>query len=84
MWQSFIYGMHWRYAGKMYYDEVHAESEAAATAYFNEHKRDDVILIRVEFVGPDEGGVPVPGRLPMLPMDPLVARRRLDRDDNAR
>jgi hypothetical protein len=68
----------------MYYDEVHAESESAAVDYFNEHKRDDVTLVRVELIGPDEGGVRMPAQAPILPMPPLVARRRLGCDDNAR
>ena len=30
MWQSYIYGMHWKHDGTMYYDEVPAESKEAA------------------------------------------------------
>lgn len=84
MWQGYIFGMHWLHQGKMYYDEVHAESKSAAAAYFNEHKRDEVTLVRVELIGPDEGGVRMPVQNPILPMPPLVGRRRLDIDDNAR
>ena len=34
MWQSYIFGMHWRHEEKMYYDELPAESmeEAAEGA----------------------------------------------------
>ena len=84
MWQSYIYGMHWRHDGKMYYDEVHADSKEEAVEYFIDHKRDDVELVRVELVGPDEGGVREPTILPDRPFDPLMGRRRLDRDEDAR
>jgi hypothetical protein len=86
MWQSYIFGMHWKHEGQMYYDELPAESKAAAAEYFIDHKRDDVSLIRVEFVGPNEGGVREYSHRPdsPSPFRPLVARRRLDKDDNAR
>ena len=57
MWQTFIYGMHWKHEGKMYYDELSAESQDEAAGYFIDHCRDDVSLVRVELVGPDDGGV---------------------------
>ena len=84
MWQTFTFGMHWRHEGKMYYDELSAGSQQEATEYFNDHKRDDVDLIRVELVGPDEGGVREPANSPVSPFSPLKARRRLDKDDDAK
>lgn len=84
MWQSFIYGVHWKHDGKMYYDEVSAESKEDATEYFIDHKRDDVTLVRVELVGPNEGGARELACLPILPFSPLIARRRMDTDQNAR
>jgi hypothetical protein len=84
MWQSFIYGVYWRHDDRMYYDEVHADSKEEAVEYFIEHKRDDVTLVRVELAGPNDGSVRQPAGLPILPFDPLMARRRLDRDENAR
>src|SRR5262245_45383503 len=54
MWQSYIFGMHWRHQGTMYYDELTAESVDEAADYFIDHKRDDVALVRVELVRPDE------------------------------
>jgi len=84
MWQSYIYGMHWKHDGKMYYDEVPAESKEEAVEYFNDHKRDDVTLVRVEFIGPNEGGVREHARPPVSPFGPLKARRRLDKDEDAR
>lgn len=84
MWQSFIFGMHWKHDGKMYYDELPGESKEAAAEYFIDHMRDDVSLVRVEFVGPNEGGVRELTRSPDSPFSPLVARRRLDKDEDAR
>ena len=84
MWQSYIFGMHWKHRGKMYYDELSAESQDEAAAYFIDHCRDDVSLIRVELVGPDDGGVREYARSPISPFDPLRARRRMDKDEDAR
>ena len=84
MWQSYIYGMHWKHDGKMYYDEIPAESKEDAAEYFIDHKRDDVSLIRVELVGPNEGGTREFARSPYSPFDPLQARRRTDNDEDAK
>ncbi|HTY87073.1 MAG TPA: hypothetical protein VMB80_06380 [Candidatus Acidoferrum sp.] len=84
MWQSYIFGMHWKHDGKMYYDELPAESKEAAAEYFIDHMRDDVMLVCVELVGPNEGGVREPARSPVSPFDPLKARRRTDKDEDAR
>jgi hypothetical protein len=54
MWQTFIFGMHWRHGGKLYYDEVPAVSKEEAEEYFINHKRDDVVLVRVELIGPED------------------------------
>ena len=84
MWQSYIFGMHWKHSDKMYYDELSAESQDEAAGYFIDHCRDDVSLVRVELVRPDDGGVREYSRPPDAPSPykPLVARRRLDKDDN--
>jgi hypothetical protein len=84
MWQSYIFGMHWKHSEKMYYDEVTAESMVEAADYFIDHKRDDVALIRIEVVGPDEPGVREYAHSPVSPFNPLKARRRIDRDEDAR
>jgi hypothetical protein len=84
MWQSYIFGMHWQHDGKMYYDELPAESKEAAAEFFIDHMRDDVALMRVELVGPNEGGVRELARSPDAPFSPLVARRKPGTDDNAR
>ena len=68
----------------MYYDELPASSKDEAADYFNDRKRDDVTLIRVEEVGPDESGVREYARSPLSPFDPLKARRRLDKDEDER
>ena len=84
MWLTYIFGMHWAHGGKVYYDELPAESMEEAAGYFIDHKRSEVDLVRVELVGPDEPGVRDPARSPDSPFDPLVARHRLDRDEDAR
>lgn len=84
MWQTYIFGMHWQHGGKLYYDELPAESIVEAANYFIDHKRDDVTLVRVELVGPDEPGVREHARPPFSPFDPLMARRRLGEDEDAK
>ena len=84
MWQTFIFGMHWKHRKKMYYDELSAESQEEAAGYFIDHKRDDVDLVRVVLVGPDDGGVREFAHSPVSPFSPLKARRRLDSDEDAR
>ena len=65
----------------MYYDELQAESKAEAAEYFNDHKRSDVTLVRVELIGPDDCGLREHAHSPLSPFDPLMARRRLDDED---
>ena len=84
MWQGYIFGVHWSHEGKMYYDELPADSKEAAAGYFIGHKRDDVSLIRVEMVGPNEGGVREFADSPDSPFTPLMARRRLDVDEDVK
>jgi hypothetical protein len=85
MWQTYKFGMHWKHGGKMYYDEVPATSMVEATDYFIDNKRDDVTLVRVEEVGPDDGSsVRQPSDCPVKPFSPLIARRRWDKDEDAR
>ena len=84
MWQTYIFGIHWRHAGKMYYDELSAESMVEASDYFIDHKRDDVDLVRVELVGPDEPGTREYAQSPVSPFSPLKARRRSDKDEDAK
>lgn len=76
--------MHWRHERTMYYDELPAGSKEEAAEYFIDHKRDDVDLVRVELVGPDDSGVREYAKLPVSPFGPLKARRRLDKDEDAR
>ena len=68
----------------MYYDELATESMEEAADYFIDHKRDDVALIRVELIGPDEPGVREYAYSPLSPFSPLKARRRTDKDEDAR
>ena len=84
MWQTYIFGVHWKHRGAMYYDELSAASKNEAADYFNGHKRDDVDLVHVVLVGPDENGLREKTGSPLLPFTPLLARRRMDRDADAR
>ena len=68
----------------MYYDELSAESQEEAAGYFIDHMRDDVRLVRVELVGPDDSEVREYAHSPISPFDPLKARRRLDKDEDVR
>lgn len=70
--------------GKRYYDEIPAESMEDAAEYFIDHKRDDVNLVRVVYMGPNEGGVRETTGTPDSPFGPLMARRRRDKDEDAR
>jgi hypothetical protein len=84
MWQTYIFGIHWSHGGKMYYDELPAGSKEEAAEYFLKHKRDDVILVRVELVGPDDSGLRQRAEPPVSPFSPLIGRQRLDADEDAR
>lgn len=84
MWQNYIFGMHWKHREKMYYDELSAESQDEAAGYFIDNMRDDVSLVRVELVGPDDGGVREFAKSPVSPFAPLEARRRIEEDEDAR
>jgi hypothetical protein len=84
MWQTFIFGVHWRHEGRMYYDELAAGSKEEAEEYFMAHKRDDVTLVRIELVGPEDGGVREHAHSPVSPFSPLKARRKWDEDEDAR
>jgi hypothetical protein len=68
----------------MYFDELPGGSEVEVADYFNDNKRDDVSLVRVELIGPDDSGVREFSGSPDAPFSPLMARRRLDRDEDAR
>lgn len=84
MQDLFTYRVHWKHRGTVYQDEYAAASRVEAVDYFNDHKRPDVTLVAVELVGPDEGGVREFAHSPDSPFGPLIARRRMDKDDNAR
>jgi hypothetical protein len=68
----------------MYYDELPAASKEEAAEYFIDHKRNDVALVRVELVGPDDCGDREYVHSPVSPFSPLMAHRRVDKDEDAR
>jgi hypothetical protein len=84
MQEMFKFHVHWRHQDKMYVDEYAAASTVDAADYFNDHRRPDVFLVRVEMVGPDEGGAREFAHSPDLPFSPLMARRRWEVDEDAR
>ena len=84
MAQMFMYHLHWKHEGKLYVDEMSAASTIEVVDYFNDNKRNDVSLVRVELIGPDSGGVREFAHSPDSPFSPLMARRRLNRDEDAR
>jgi len=83
MWQNYVFGMHWKHQGKMYYDELSAESQDDAAGYFIDHMREDVALVRVELVRPDDAGVREFATSPVSPFAPMKARRRMEADEDA-
>jgi hypothetical protein len=84
MQEMLKFRMHWQHEGKMYLDELVATSKVEAVDYFNDNKRSDVSLVRVELIGSDEGGVREYAHPPDAPSPyrPLVAWRRSDKDNN--
>jgi hypothetical protein len=84
MWQTGIFGAYWKHEGRTYYDEFPADSKGGAEEYFNDHKRDDVTLVRVEKVRSDDNGVREPAVSPCSPFSPLIKWRRTDKDEDAR
>ena len=85
MEQMLIFRVHWRHkTNRIYFDELSAASKIEAVDYFNDNKRPDVSLVRVELIGPYSGGVREFAHSPDSPFDPLRARRRLDKDEDAR
>ena len=84
MSQSFIFGMQWTHGDQMYCDELPGECMEEAAGYFIDHKRDDVALVRVELIGPDDPGVREYAHSPVSPFAPLMARRRMDKDEDVK
>jgi hypothetical protein len=68
----------------MYVDELSGASVVEVVDYFNDNKRSDVSLIRVDLVGPDEGGEREPAHSPNSPFSPLMARRKWQVEEDAR
>jgi hypothetical protein len=67
--------VHWRCKDKLYFDELSAASKVECVDYFNDNRRPDISLVRVELVGPDEGGAREFAHSPDSPFSPLIARR---------
>ena len=82
--ETLKFRVHFLYQGTVYTDELTALSALEAAKYFNDNKRPDIALGRVELIGPDDGAVREPAFPPDRPFDPLMARRRQDIDEDAR
>lgn len=82
--QTFKYHVHWKHDNKLYLDELSGTSVTEVVDYFNDNRQSDVLLVRVELIGPDEGGVREFAHSPNSPFSPLMARRRLDKEEDAR
>ena len=82
--EMFKFHVHWKHKDKLYVDELSAASKVECVDYFNDNKRPDVSLVRVELVGPDDSGAREYAHPPVSPFTPLTARRRLDKDEDAR
>ena len=54
MAQLFLFGLHWSHAGNLYYDAVLTGEKDELINYFNQHKRSDVTLVKIEFFGPED------------------------------
>ncbi len=84
MKQMFKFRIHWEVGNKTHYSKITAASKADALQAFQAHKLPGVSLLRAELLGPDAAAPPVPSDPLDSPFDPLVARRRLDKDEDVR
>jgi hypothetical protein len=76
--------IHWTAAGKKETFELLAASESDARRAFNAYKLSGVRISSIEPVDPDTARERVPNHSPDSPFRPLIARRRLDMDEDAR
>ena len=84
MKEMMTFRLRWTAQGKEQVTELRAGSAGDARQAFNAHRLPGVLLISVEPVDPDAASLPVPSRSPDSPFDPLVARRRMDKDEDVR
>jgi len=76
--------IHWTAADKTETTEFPAASESDARRAFDACKLPGVRICKIEPIEPDAAAERVPGHSPDSPFDPLIARRRLDIDEDVR
>jgi len=76
--------IHWTAGGKKDTSEFPAASESDARRAFGAYKLPGVRISKIEPIEPDAAAERVPGHSPDSPFDPLIARRRLDIDEDVR
>ncbi|MGP8055686.1 MAG: hypothetical protein ACLQAH_17905 [Limisphaerales bacterium] len=74
----------WTTGGKEQIAEYPAASASDARRAFEAYKLSGVRIISVEPIEPDAASEAVPSHSPDSPFDPLIARRRLDIDEDVR
>ena len=74
--------IHWTAGGKKETTEFRAASESDARDAFNGCKVPGVCIVSIESIEPDASAPLVHSHSPDLPFDPLIARRRLDIDED--
>jgi len=77
--------MHWLQDGKEHIDELDGTfTSKDLMQYYKDYKRPDNEMTHMEFVEPDDTAVRVPAGPSDSPFGPLMARRRLDIDEDVR
>jgi hypothetical protein len=76
--------LRWEVRGKEHVTELRAATAGDARRAFNAYRLPGVLLTSVEPVEPDAAAPPISTQPPDLPFGPLVARRKTDKDEDAR
>jgi len=76
--------IHWTASGKKETTDFPAASESDARRAFDSYKLPGVRIVSVERVELGAAAGRVPSHSPNSPFDPLIARRRLDIDEDVR
>ena len=74
----------WTAGDKQQVSKLPAASEFDARRAFDSYKLPGVRIIGIEPVEPDAAAPAIPTHSPDSPFDPLIARCRLDSDENVR
>lgn len=82
--EMMTFRLHWTAQGKEQVTELRAGSAGDARQAFNALRLPGVLLISVEPIDPAAASLPVPSHSPDSPSDPLIARRKMDKDEDAR